>query len=60
MFKWYQHDQTCEPHLKLTQYLPANVKIKKRLMGGHVFIHMKHETQHFWQWKPKHFEQCCG
>lgn len=56
MFKWYQHDQTCEPHLKLTRYLHVDIKIKKRLMGGHMFIHMKHETQHFWQWKPKHFE----
>jgi len=29
-------------------------------MGGHAFIHTKHETLHLWQWKQKDFGQNHG
>jgi hypothetical protein len=35
----------------------VRIEARVKTLGEHAFVHEKYETQHFWQWKQRCFEQ---
>jgi len=41
-----KHLSKCEFHLRETWYWPIDAKIGRKVMQGHVFVHIKHKIWH--------------